>query len=268
MNDADLDADVQAPPVTQLSKRERRVLGVLVEKAFTTPEYYPMTLKAIATGCNQKSNRMPVSNYSEDDVQDVLDGLRQLGLAAVVHTESGRTERFRHYMRKRYTFSEPQLAVVTELLLRGRQTLGELRGRASRMVPIETLEQLRDEVQGLVDAGFVQATDDLERRGVEVDHTFYEPGENQTMPARGPASPASRASAAAPAASHGVPAPHSPVGSGASAGGSSSGVRDLETAVNELRSENRELRGEIEAVRQELAELESRFEDLRRDLGG
>src|SRR5579862_10011778 len=112
--------ELDAPPITELSKSQRRVLGTLLEKAFTTPEAYPLTIKALTTGCNQKSNRHPMTEYSEDDVLEVLDELRQSGLVAVVHTETGRTERFRHYVRKRFTWSEPQLAVMTELLLRGR----------------------------------------------------------------------------------------------------------------------------------------------------
>src|SRR5262245_57920311 len=98
-------------PIKELSKPARRVLGVLVEKGITTPEYYPLTLKAVTSGCNQKSNRSPITNYSEEDVYDILEKLRELGLVAVVHTESGRTERFQHYVRKRFTLTEPQLAI-------------------------------------------------------------------------------------------------------------------------------------------------------------
>src|SRR3989304_6112713 len=116
--------EITGPPITELSKGQRRVLGVLLEKAFTTPEYYPLTLKAVTTGCNQKNNRPPLTNSPEADTQPVLDELRELGLAAVVHTETGRTERFRHYVRKRFSFTEPQLAIFTELLLRGRQSVG------------------------------------------------------------------------------------------------------------------------------------------------
>ena len=170
-----------APPITELSKGQRRVLGTLLEKAFTTPEVYPLTVKALTAGCNQKSNRHPLTEYSEDDVLEALDQLRQLGLAAVVHTETGRTERFRHYMRKRFTLSEPQLAVLTELLLRGRQSIGDLRARASRMVPIESLDELRVALRGLMEQKYVQANAALERRGVEVDHNFYAASENKKL---------------------------------------------------------------------------------------
>ena len=182
--DSSMGHDAEGPPVRQIPKGARRVLGVLLEKAFTTPEYYPLTLKACTSGCNQKQNRDPLSQYSEENVEQYLDDLRQLGLIAVVHSESGRTERFRHFMRKRYTFTEPQLAVLTELFLRGRQQMGELRTRASRMVPIESQEDLRTALQGLIDEGYVQATGSLDRRGVEVDHTFYLPEEKKTVEKR------------------------------------------------------------------------------------
>src|ERR1700716_3021401 len=110
-----------------LSPRERRVLGVLVEKAKTTPEYYPMTIAAIVTGCNQKSNRDPVTNYDADDVEEILQGLRKKG--ATVRIEgTGRVVRWKHTL---YDWLDLRnqpvgLAVVAELLLRGPQTEGDL----------------------------------------------------------------------------------------------------------------------------------------------
>ena len=169
------------PPITELSKGQRRVLGTLLEKAYTTPEGYPLTLKSLTTGCNQKSNRHPMTDYSEDDVLEFIDQLREMGLVAVIHTESGRTERYRHYMRKRFTLTEPQLAVLTELLLRGRQSVGDLRSRASRMVAIESLDDLREALRGLTAQKYLQANGSLDRRGVEVDHNFYQPAENKRL---------------------------------------------------------------------------------------
>jgi uncharacterized protein YceH (UPF0502 family) len=167
--------------VRQLSRPQRRVLGVLIEKAMTTPDQYPLTIKAATAGCNQKSNREPVTNYNEDQVQRFLDELRGLGLVAVVHTEGGRTERFRHYVRKAYPFTEPQIAIMAELWLRGRQQLGELRTRASRMAPIDSQEALRAELTPLVEQGYVQSNGPLERRGIEVDHNFYQPDEARRL---------------------------------------------------------------------------------------
>jgi uncharacterized protein YceH (UPF0502 family) len=167
--------------IRQLSRIQRRVIGVLMEKAFTTPDQYPLTLKATTTGCNQKNNREPVSEYSEDQVADTLEQLRELGVIAEVFTDGGRAARYRHYMRQKFDFTETQFAVIAELLLRGRQQPGELRTRASRMVRIESSEHLRADLMALQEKGFLQSNGPLDRRGVEVDHTFYLPKEGQTM---------------------------------------------------------------------------------------
>ena len=167
--------------IRQLTRQQRRVLGTLMEKGFTTPDQYPMTLKGITTGCNQKSNRDPITEYTEGEVADALEELRDLGLVAEVFTDGGRTARYRHYMRLRFDFTEQQHAIICELLLRGRQQPGELRTRASRMIRLDSQEQLKAELQGLADKGFLQASDALDRRGVEVDHTFYSPSENMAL---------------------------------------------------------------------------------------
>ena len=169
--------------IRQLTRLQRRVLGTLMEKGFTTPDQYPMTIKGATTGCNQKSNRDPVTEYSEAEVADALEQLRQLGLVAEIFTDGGRAARYRHYARHKFDFNEAQFAIICELLLRGRQQPGELRTRASRMVRIDSQEQLKADLQSLQDKGFVQSNGPLERRGVEVDHTFYLPKENMTMAA-------------------------------------------------------------------------------------
>lgn len=265
MNELAQGAEISdVPPITELSKPQRRVIGVLIEKAFTTPEYYPMTLKAITNGCNQKSNRSPVVNYTEDDVMDVLEELRELGLLAVVHTESGRTERFRHYMRKRFPFSEAQLAIMTELLLRGRQSLGELRSRASRMVSIDSLDQLRAELTGLVEQGYLQASGDLARRGVEIDHNMYRAKEGMTLAASTEPVSTGGGGASTPEASVSAPAAQ-PV---ATAEPQDHAQFDtLTKQIEELRLENQQLRQESAAIREELQQLSDRFEALRNDLG-
>lgn len=254
------DADVSSlPPITELSRAQRRVLGVLVEKGITTPEVYPLTLKSVTTGCNQKSNRDPVANYDEDRVEAVLEELRELGLVAMVYTESGRTPRFRHYMRKRFTVTEPQLAILTELLLRGQQAVGELRTRASRMAPIETLEQLRTELEGLAAAGLVRADGPLDRRGVEVDHNLYPASEKQPMRAR--ASTDSDAPLSRSSFSGSSPAP-------AVDAGLSNRVSELETTCQDLRAENASLTATLAALRDDFRKLGDEFHELRRALGG
>lgn len=169
--------------IRQLSRIQRRVLGTLIEKGFTTPEQYPLTLKSATTGCNQKSNRDPVTEYSEDEVADALEQLRELGLIAEVFSDGGRAARYRHYIRHKFDFSEPQIAVMAELMLRGRQQPGELRTRASRMVRIDSQDQLKAELQGLQEKGYLQSDGSLDRRGVEVDHTLYTDREKERMPA-------------------------------------------------------------------------------------
>jgi len=144
-----------------------------MEKAFTTAEQYPLTLKALTSACNQKSNRDPVASYDEGIVVRTLDELREMSLIAEVYTDGGRAARYRHYMRYRYDFSESQFAILAELLLRGAQQPGELRTRASRMVRIESQDDLRSDLASLQDKGFVRSSGPLDRRGVQVDHTFY-----------------------------------------------------------------------------------------------
>ena len=113
-----------------LKPRERRVVGVMVEKAKTTPEYYPMTVAAIVAACNQKSNRDPITNYDQDDVEETLHGLRKKG-AVILIEGSGRVAKWKHTLYDWLKVSKVELAVLAELLLRGPQTEGELRrGRA------------------------------------------------------------------------------------------------------------------------------------------
>jgi len=253
-----------APAITELSRQQRRVLGVLLEKAFTTPDQYPLTPKALTSGCNQKSNRSPVVDYDETQILDTLDQLRELGLVGEVHTDSGRTSRFRHYMRHRFTMSEPQLAMLTELMLRGRQRLGELRSRASRMVPIDSLDQLREELNGLIEMNLVQTSGDLQRRGTEVDHNLYRPKENMTLEKDAGGEEELRESAPRAAS----PAVSSPPAGAKLDETASARLEALEKSVEDLRTENRELREQLENARLELGNLENAFEDLRRDLGG
>lgn len=131
-----------------LTASEARVLGVLIEKAQTVPAQYPITLNGLVSGCNQKNNREPVTELAEDDVLDALDGLRGKKLAAEVMLTGSRVSKYRHLAREGLAVSTPQLVILAELLLRGPQSVGELRGRASRMHPLESLEA----VQGILDS--------------------------------------------------------------------------------------------------------------------
>lgn len=118
---------------TPLDLIETRVLGCLIEKELATPEYCPLTLNALVNACNQKSNRDPVLDLSEADVSRALTSLTHRQLA-IVSGEGGRVTKHRHFLAEKLGLDQPQLAVLAELMLRGPQTPGELRARASRMV--------------------------------------------------------------------------------------------------------------------------------------
>jgi uncharacterized protein YceH (UPF0502 family) len=243
----------------EMPRKQRRVLGVLLEKAFTVPDQYPMTLKSTTTGCNQKNNRDPISSYDEDDVLDTLIQLQERGLVGCLHTESGRTERYRHYMRHKTTLTEQQLAIMTELMLRGKQQLGELRTRASRMVAIDTQEDLRKVLQTLMGLGLVRANGPLERRGIEVDHDLYPHSENHEPLAPFNADemegPTTSTPALTPTASRRV------FDEASSNHAGQERLASLEATV-------RALRDELASVRSDFVALQDRFEDLRRQLGG
>ncbi|MAB81431.1 MAG: hypothetical protein CMJ89_18990 [Planctomycetes bacterium] len=144
------------PAHREIDSLEARVVGVLVEKELTTPDNYPLSLNALTAGCNQKSNRNPVLSLSEAEVLLVVEGLRTKGIVGASYPSSGRVERFHHSTREIWNLQPAGLAVVTELLLRGPQSLAELRTRASRMHPFDSLDALRSDIDRLVQKGFVR----------------------------------------------------------------------------------------------------------------
>lgn len=133
----------------QLTSDESRVLGVLIEKATTTPEQYPLSLNAVANGANQKSNRDPVLSMDEGAAFEALEGLRAKGLVVRVDMAGSRVNKYRHQAGDALHVRQGELAVLAELLLRGPQTLGELRGRASRMHPLESLDVVKNMLRAL-----------------------------------------------------------------------------------------------------------------------
>jgi len=139
------------PDHPTLEPAEARVLGVLVEKSLTTPGQYPLTLNALVSGVNQKSNRDPVLRMSEDDVFDALGGLRHKGLAAEVLLSGSRVSKYRHYGKDALGIPTSALAVLAELLLRGPQSVGELRSRTARMHPTESLDALEGVLHALME---------------------------------------------------------------------------------------------------------------------
>ena len=137
--------------MTPLSPIEARVLGVLIEKAQTTPEQYPLSLNAAVNGCNQKNNRDPVTSYTEDQCFEALEGLRAKGLVVRVDQVGSRVPKYKHQAIETLQVRTSALVILAELLMRGPQTLGELRGRASRMHPLESLEIVRDMLRSLME---------------------------------------------------------------------------------------------------------------------
>src|SRR5271154_1201979 len=134
----------------RLKETEARVLGSLVEKDITTPEYYPLSLNALLNACNQKSNRDPVMQLDEDAVRKALDGLQQHRMAGSARGADSRVTKYEQRLQELFNFTRPETAVLCVLLLRGPQTPGELRGRAERLHRFETLEDVQSALQKLI----------------------------------------------------------------------------------------------------------------------
>jgi uncharacterized protein len=134
----------------RLKETEVRVLGSLIEKDITTPEYYPLSLNALVNACNQKSNRDPVMQLDEDAVRDALEGLQQHRLAGPARGADSRVTKYEQRLQEVFNFTRAEIAVLCVLLLRGPQTPGELRGRAERMHRFEALEDVQSALQRLM----------------------------------------------------------------------------------------------------------------------
>lgn len=144
----------------QLKPEECRVLGTLIEKAQTTPNQYPLTLNALTNGCNQKNNRDPLTELSEDEVLEAVDGLKSKGLAREAILSGSRVNKFRHTIREALSVNVAEMAVLAELMLRGPQSPGELKTRAERMVPAGTEPALRSPEDALAVLGTLMAREE------------------------------------------------------------------------------------------------------------
>lgn len=133
---------------------EARVLGALIEKEMTTPEYYPLTLKALTAACNQKSNREPVMELDEAAVVRGLDGLK--GKRLLRQSDASRVPRYEEIFARHHKLVNREMAVLCLLMLRGPQTVGELRGRSERMYGFATLEETEEVLESLAEMGFLQ----------------------------------------------------------------------------------------------------------------
>lgn len=296
MNEADVNtgAPKQEPRWRPLSAIERRVVGVLVEKAKTVPTAYPMTLNAITTACNQKSNRFPTMELEAEQVEEALDSLREYGAVGLVQS-SGRVEKYRHYLYDWLGVDKIELAVMAELLLRGAQTEGDLRARAARMEPIRDLGELRPVLASLKAKGLVLSLTP-EGRGHVVTHALYLPRELERLRAEyGPPSArsatwvdASTGGAGEGARGTSIPAPD--LSGGAVARGAVSGVehepspsprdsagapRSMETVlietlrlqIDELRVLVEQMRGDVEQLVAEQRRMDDDLREVRQNLG-
>jgi len=135
--------------MTELTPDESRVLGVLIEKALTTPEQYPLSLNAVVNGANQKNNREPVMAMEEGAAFEALEGLRGKGLVIRSDMAGSRVNKYRQQAAEVLHVRTAELVILAELLLRGPQTVGELRGRASRMHPLESLDVVKNMLRAM-----------------------------------------------------------------------------------------------------------------------
>ncbi len=212
-----------------LNEIEARVVGALVEKQLTTPEYYPLTLNALVSACNQKNNREPVMTLDADAVSAAIENLRDRNLVYVFYGSTSRVPKYKHMLPSYYTLEPDETALLAVLLLRGPQTLGELRERTGRMHTFNGLGEVQE------------ALDRLARRDeplvVKLDR---QPGRKEARFAHLLSGEVAQAETAET--------------------GSSAASRPASNGLEELRAEVAELRAEIEAIKAEFAEFRKQFE--------
>ena len=212
-----------------LTDVEIRVLGSLIEKEMTTPDYYPMSLNALTNACNQSSNREPVVHYDEATVAGAIESLRKQSLVRVVQQSGSRVFKYRHLVNETLGLVSRQAAVLDILMLRGPQTLGELKTRASRLAAFESLDDVETSLEQLIARAPSPLATALERR----------PGQKEVRFAH---------------LLSGVPtydavdAPESATGSGPRG---VDRIAALEAAVEDLRREVADLRGQLDAFRKQ-----------------
>ena len=153
----------------ELTPPEQRVLGVLIEKRWTTPEQYPLSLNALRLACNQSTNRDPVTHYDEATVRDAAQRLSRYGLTRLASGHSSRATKYRHLAEEGLGLGREELAVLAVLLLRGPQTPGELKARSERMASIESLADVERVLAALIDRSYVRR---LERRPGQKEDRF------------------------------------------------------------------------------------------------
>lgn len=217
--------DIRLDPI------EARLFGVLIEKALTTPDQYPLTVNAATNGANQKSNRDPVLSLSEDEVEAALRRLEQKYMARKVFPMNSRVEKYCHNGKDALGVDAPALAVLAELLMRGPQAPGDLRARAGRMAPMRSLDELSAILTPLLERGFVQrlppAPGERAERYAQLLSPNLHPEGSQTI----------RAAADEPQPQPTITAP----------------VSDLAARVAALEAEMQRLRDQVQAITERLA---------------
>ncbi len=231
------------PAVPTLDAAQARVVGSLIEKQLTTPQQYPLTLNALVSACNQSSNRDPVVAYTEDQVAVVLDQLKEQRLVRFVLPSHGRSVvRYRHVVDEALGIDQPQLAVLAVLLLRGPQTVGELRIRTDRMASFDSLAQVQHELDLLAGLEEPLAVCQPRRPGQKEERWVELLSADQVAAAAGESPP--------PGTGAGAGAVGTAVEAGGQAGPSSSA-----DVVAEVRQELARLAADVATLRTELQEL-------------
>jgi uncharacterized protein YceH (UPF0502 family) len=267
-DESESSAQHSSPRWRPLEAIERRVLGVLIEKAKTTPENYPLSLNAVRGACNQKSNRYPLMQLEEPQIEEALEKLRQLGAVSQVQGTS-RVDRYRHLAYEWLGVEKVEMAVMAELLLRGSQTVGELRGRAARMEPIKDLHDLQPTLDSLEKKGLVVYLTPR-GRGSVITHALYLDREMDKVRRE---AGAMQAAAAAPdttsAEDESPPAPtprsmQSTAPQPADRTNVSEQINSLRVELNALKQELAAARADFESTAQQ---FRSELADLNRQLG-
>ncbi|MBK8465774.1 MAG: YceH family protein [Chloracidobacterium sp.] len=215
-----------------LTEIEARILGSLVEKQLTTPEYYPLTLNALVNACNQKNNRDPVVSYDESAVNNTIENLRDRNLVYVFYGSTSRVPKYKHMLPSVYELDEPATAIISELLLRGPQTLGELRGHCERLYSFSSLGEVQESLDGLMrrdDPYVVRLPVQPGRKEARFAHLLSGEIDIEALATAAPATRAARSSV------------------------------DVER-IEKLEEEVTNLRSEVEAIKQTFEEFKKQFE--------
>lgn len=245
-----------------LNPVEARVLGVLVEKALTTPDQYPLSLNAVTNGSNQKSNRDPVLDLLESEVTLGLQGLTSKNLVYASHSPGSRVEKYRHNGETVLEVDTPKLAILAELLMRGPQQPGELRARVNRMAPLAGIPALMEHLQPLMERGLVQRLAPAPGSRAERYGQAIAP---DAHPQAAPSGPITPLSAPAPAAT--TPAPAPTAAPSAPAASSGTATAEPNAAASNVATADAELVKRVVDLEEEVTRLRRQLRNLAWKLG-